>query len=100
MEQATSYVYAPSLEDVIAVDDVESLVKKTALPTKDLVKVSKSMSAVLRHDKRGKTLRRDGWALIEKLSCTENDALRAVCDNNKDRFSVGRGSKTGKLYVR
>lgn len=101
--EAPAYEYAAILEDVepVGLEEIEALAaKQTAKQQTNVVKASKGLSAVLRHDKKGKILRRDGWALLEKLRCSETDAMRAVLDNNKERFAVGRGVKTKKVYLR
>jgi hypothetical protein len=36
---------------------------------------------------------------MEKLPVDGNLAMIAVLDNNKERFCVARGTKSGKLYV-
>ncbi len=82
------------------IDDVASLRRVNGRDDTPVNKTSMFMSKVLRHDKKGRVLREDGWALLEKLRVPEDEALRAVLENNKARFAVGRGAKTGKLYVR
>lgn len=94
------YRYAPTTEEVtkLTFDEVEALTG-TKNNSKDAIRTSKTLSAVLRHDKQGNRLRTDGWALMEKLPVDQASALFAVLDNNKERFSVARGTKSGKLYA-
>lgn len=54
------YRYAPTVEDVtkLTFEEVAVLTKtKADFTSKDAVKVSKTLSAVLRHDKQGNRLR-------------------------------------------
>jgi RNA:NAD 2'-phosphotransferase (TPT1/KptA family) len=94
------YCYAHNFEDVVKLESafVLAVTAKLEKP-KDTVRTSKTLSAILRHDKQGNRLRKDGWALMEKLPVKPSDAMFAVRDNNKERFCVARGVKTGKLYV-
>ena len=92
----TSYDYADEVEDV-----VEEVLEPRAELGKDSEKLSRQLSAVLRHDKKGKVLRRDGWALAGKVArASEAQLLDVVASNGKQRFAVGRGKKTGRLYLR
>lgn len=52
------YRYAPTVEDVtkLTFEEVAALTKPN-FTSKDAVKVSKTLSAVLRHDKQGNRLR-------------------------------------------
>lgn len=95
------YRYSPTTEEVtkLTFEDVAALNTGTKVNPKDAIKTSKTLSAVLRHDKQGNRLRTDGWALMEKLPVDQSSALYAVLDNNKERFSVARGVKSGKLYA-
>lgn len=101
MEQG--YRYADSKE---AVDKTECPVVEDRVVRKEeeTVRISKKMSALLRHDKKGRLLRRDGWVaeedLLRLVKCTRPQLLNAIRNNNKARFSVGIGRETGKTYIR
>jgi 2'-phosphotransferase len=81
------------------VDDVAALITR-AVPGAGVTKTSMAMSKILRHDKKGRVLREDGFATAESLRLPLEGMLAAVVENNKQRFAVGRGVKTGKLYIR
>ena len=90
------YVYADELEDVIE----EDIAPREEMG-KESERLSRQLSAVLRHDKKGKVLRRDGWALAGKVArASEAELLAVVASNGKQRFAAGRGKKTGQLYLR
>jgi RNA:NAD 2'-phosphotransferase (TPT1/KptA family) len=93
MKGPVEYEYAPILENVelVAEAEIEQLAG-VGDSKNNLVKVSKGMSAVLRHDKKGKVLRPDGWALLEKLRVNEKDAMKAVLDNNKVTMWINQKS--------
>ena len=96
------YRYADSHEAVAKIETPRP--DGAQLRGDDLVRVSKRMSALLRHDKKGGLLRRDGWVsldiLLRIMHKRRNDVLAVVLENNKQRFSVGVGAKTGIEYVR
>ncbi len=99
---AGPYEYAPCLEEVVAIEDVAVLVPQQGpgRPSGAVTKTSMAMSKMLRHDTKGRLLREDGYALVEKLRFPLEDVVAAVIENNKQRFAMARGAKTGQLYIR
>ena len=98
------YDYAESTEAVSVMETPRPVLPASRLSEERIVKISKKMSALLRHAKEERFLRRDGWVpvdtMLKKLHCSRADLLRVVEGNNKQRFSVGKGADSGKEYVR
>lgn len=97
-------MYASSDEVVEKIDIPEPSAQARQLDNASVVKTSKKMSSILRHSKNPRVLREDGWVPVSKMltimHCSRDHLLMATIENNKNRFSIGRGKTSGKEFVR